>query len=129
MRAEFFRPDDTDAVVASADWDGVTVHLHADEAPVRESLDRIFRPSPVPVTDASTRPAGATGQTVVEPGDLQWFISAARVRGEAEGLGVRFVSHAPGGWDPAGAYRPMGVWVARREHAGQTTGTLGTPSQ
>jgi hypothetical protein len=38
---------------------------------------------------------------VVEPGDLQWFRTAALVRGAREGLAVRFVTTAPGGWDPA----------------------------
>jgi hypothetical protein len=38
---------------------------------------------------------------VAEPGDVEWFRVAARVRGRREGLSVRFVSDRPGGWDPA----------------------------
>lgn len=128
MRAEFFDPEAPDRVVAAAEWDGRTVRIHADDGAVRERLRRVFRPSAVAVDDPSSRPEGSTGQTVLEPGDLQWFLTVGRVRGEPEGLGVRFVSESPGGWDPAGAYRPMGAWITRRE-TGKRMDTLGTPSQ
>ena len=127
MEAEFFVPDAPDRVVGSARWDGMAARIEAEDPKTREALGRIFRSSPVAVADPS--PRGARGPTVLQPGDLQWFQAAARTRAEAEGLGVRFLTLRPGGWDPAGAYRPMGVWISRREGAGQKTETLGTPSR
>jgi hypothetical protein len=127
MDAEFFRPDAPDDAVGSVRWDGVGPRVEAEDPAVREALGRIFRPSAVVMDEPS--PRGATGPTVLQAGDLQWFLAAARSRAGAEGLSVRFVTRRPGGWDPAGAYRPMGVWISRREGAGQTTDTLGTPSQ
>lgn len=115
MRADFLRPDDPESVVGSADWDGVRVHLRVEDPDVRSSLDRIFRISPVVVDDPSRRAVGTSGLVTVEPGDLDWFLAAAQVRGEREGLGVRFVPDARGGWDPAGAYRGMGDWLGDRE--------------
>jgi hypothetical protein len=115
MRAEFYRPEDPDAVVAAAEWDGRRTHMEAEDEEARAALARVFRPSPVVLEDPSLRPAGASGETVVEPGDLEWFRVAALVRGGREGFGVRFVSASPGGWDPAGAYRPMQDWLARKE--------------
>ncbi|MGH2723091.1 MAG: hypothetical protein ACRDI0_02295 [Actinomycetota bacterium] len=125
MQAEFFRPAAPDEVVGSAAWDGVAARVDADDPAVRGALERIFRPSAV--ANADPVPRGTSGPTVLQPGDLQWFLAAARSRAEAEGLGVRFRTLRPGGWDPAGAYRPMGVWVSRHEGAGQKTETLGTP--
>jgi hypothetical protein len=101
MRAEFFRPDAPDEVVAAADWDGRRVVPEEKDDRARESLRRIFRPSSVAVDEGSMRPPGASGKTVVEPGDLEWFRTAALVRGAQEGLGVRFETTEPGGWDPA----------------------------
>lgn len=128
MRAEFFRSDDPQTVVGAAIWDGTRVRIESDDEEIRAILSRVFRPSPVAVEDPSTRPRGSRGATVVEPGDRRWFLAAAGVRGQAGGLGVRFVTERPGGWDPAGAYRPMDAWEARRG-GGPTTETLGTPSQ
>ena len=101
MRADFFRPDAPDEIVASATWDGERSVVDAEDTKVRETLARVFRPSSVAVQDRSALPAGASGPTVVEPGDLEWFRSAALQRGAQEGLAVRFVTTAPGGWDPA----------------------------
>jgi hypothetical protein len=101
MRAEFFRPEAPDQVVGAAVWDGHRVELQAEDDTVRTSLGRIFRPSSVAVDDPTLRPVGTSGETVVEPGDGEWFRTAARVRGGDEGLSVRFVSEHPGGWDPA----------------------------
>lgn len=128
MRAEFFDPESPDRVVAAAEWDGRAVRIDTEDGGARERLGRVFRLSAVAVNDPSSRPDGSSGQTVLEPGDLQWFITAARVRGDREGLGVRFVTQNPGGWDPAGAYQPMGAWISRRE-TGKRVDTLGTPSQ
>lgn len=115
MRAEFFRPGEPETVVGTARWDGRGVAVEAEDPVAREALERIFRPAQVAVDDPALRPAGVHGPAVVEPGDLTWFRSVALVRGEQEGLGVRFASDSPGGWDPAGAYRRLGEWVALRE--------------
>lgn len=128
MRAEFFDPQTPDQVVGAAEWDGRTVHIEAGDGAARERLERVFRLTAVPINDPASRPEGSSGRTVLEPGDLQWFAAAARVRGDREGLAVHLVSRSPGGWDPAGAYRPMGAWLARRE-TGKRVPTLGTPSQ
>lgn len=115
MKAEFFRPDKPDEVLAIAVWDGRGASIEAPEQSVRQSLERIFRPSPVSRAGQSVGPAAGSGDAVLEPGDLEWFRAAAMLRGEREGLGVRFVSETPGGWDPAGTYRSMRAWVAERE--------------
>jgi hypothetical protein len=120
IRAEFFRPRTPETVIGTVEWDGRRARIEAKNTAVRDVLARIFRSTPVRVDDASTRPLGASGETVLEPGDLDWFIAAARVRSKEERLGARFVASMPGGWDPAGAYRPMRAWVA--EHA---TGEVG----
>jgi hypothetical protein len=115
MRAEFFRPEAPDEVLAVVAWDGRSARIETADQTVREALERVFRPSPLVAADAASRPAGRTGETVLEPGDLDWFRGAAIVRGDLEGFAVRFVSETAGGWDPAGAYRSMRAWVADRE--------------
>ncbi len=114
MRAEFFRADAPDQVVATATWDGRSVAIAAAADPAggpdqTSTLARIFRPTPVVADDPSLRPVGSSGPVVLEAGDLRWFMAAARTRGAAEGLGVRLVVDEPRGmgWDPAGAYRPF----------------------
>jgi hypothetical protein len=116
MRAEFLRPDKPDDILAVVAWDGRGASIRSAEDSVKESLERIFRASPV--ARESAEPTARTAQGVVEPGDLDWFRTAAVMRGGPENLGVRFVSDTPGGWDPAGAYRSMGAWVAERERSG-----------
>jgi hypothetical protein len=101
MRADFFRPDAPDEVVGSAKWDGTRAVLEAEDAKVRKALARIFRLSSIALDDRSMRPPGASGQTVVEPGDIEWFRTAALSRVLKEGLSVRLVTDSPGGWDPA----------------------------
>jgi hypothetical protein len=101
MRAEFFRPDAPDQVVGSAEWDGRRAVPEVKDAHIREAIGRIFRASSVALEDGSMRPPGTRGETVVEPGDLEWFRTAALARAPKEGLSVRFVTAAPGGWDPA----------------------------
>jgi hypothetical protein len=125
MRAEFFRPDAPERVIGSARWDGRRATIEADDEAIRTALGRVFRPSSVATSDSAVAPAEAPTDTEFAPGDLRWFQAAARVRGEEEGLTVRLVSETPGGWDPAGSYRPMETWNERREgHA--TRGDLGT---
>jgi hypothetical protein len=125
MRAEFFRRDDPKAVVGTALWEARLVRVHSDDPGVHEALQRVFRPTPVAVDDPTLRDPAAGGVSVVEPGDLHWFRTAAVVRGPREDLGVRFVTETPGGWDPAGAYRPLEAWVDIREGGGEPR-TLGT---
>jgi hypothetical protein len=101
MRAEFFHEDAPDRVVGEATWDGRRAVVETEDDEIREALERVFRASPVAVDDPSTRPPGTSGATVVEPGDLEWFGAAARVRGKREGLSVRLVTAIAGRWDPA----------------------------
>jgi hypothetical protein len=126
MRAEFFRPDDPDRVLATATWDGGAVSISTDDADARRVLERVFRVSSVSLEDPVLGDPAATGGAVVEPGDLTWFRTAALVRGPGEGLRVRFLSETPGGWDPAGAYRPLEAWVAASEGDDSSPPSLGT---
>jgi hypothetical protein len=125
MRAEFFRPDAPDEVVGTADWDGHAARVEADDDGVREALHRVFRASSVVGADPALRDPAAGGPGQLQPGDLHWFRTVALVRGKKEGLGVRFVTETPGGWDPAGDYRPLEAWVGLRE-GGAAPRTLGT---
>jgi hypothetical protein len=117
--AEFLRAgesDEPDRVVGTARWDVSRVRIQADDDDqVAQALWRIFRATAVAVDDPALRTAGTAGPVVLGPGSLQWFLAAARVRAEAEGLRVRFVPEASTamGWDPAGAYRPFTETVAR----------------
>ena len=99
MRADFFRAEDPETIVGSAEWDGHRAVIEAEDERVRASLQRVFRSSPVALPYRG--PRGPEGETVVEPGDLQWFRAAASVRSAQEGLGVRFVTEVAGRWDPA----------------------------
>jgi hypothetical protein len=113
MRADFFRADAPDRIVGEAEWDGRRAVVRSDDEAVRAVLERVFRRSPVALDEASTRPPGTGGATVVEPGDLEWFRAAARVRGAEEGLSVRFVTAVAGRWDPALAPETYG-WAGRK---------------
>jgi hypothetical protein len=120
MRAEFYRPDAPDAPLATVRYLDGTVEVGADDARTRDVLARVFHASPVAVDDPALRTAGTSGPAVVQPGSLPWFQAAARTRGAAEGLTVRFVpeEEAAVGWDPAGAYRTFTDAVARRIRLG-----------
>jgi hypothetical protein len=123
MLAEFTRPDAPEQVVATAGWDGRRVTIGDDDQPepeLAEALRRIFRPVPVVADDPSLRSVGTEGPAMLEPGDLQWFMAAARSRAEREGLAVRLVSTGAHvmGWDPAGAYRTFAESVERRNRIG-----------
>jgi len=122
VRAELARPDAPDEVVGKATWDGRTVRIEASNPDEEQAIRRIFRSTPVVVDDASLRGPGATGPSVLEPGDLQWFIAAARTRAQKEGLTVRLVATDGDGmgWDPAVAYRSFREAVARRDLRTQT---------
>jgi hypothetical protein len=108
MRAAFVRPDQPDAVVATATWtkDGPTIQTQDEDA--RVALARVFQRGPVVIDDPSLRPFGASGPVTLQFGTVRWFRAAAEARGGREGLAVRFVADGPPlAWDPAGAYRPL----------------------
>jgi hypothetical protein len=113
IRAELYLPDTPEVVVAVATWSEGRAHLEAFErAP--EGLERLFRPTPVVVDDASLRPLGASGEVMLEPGSLEWFRAALPARAGGLGLAVRFVAdEIDNGWDPAANYRTF------REQAGR----------
>lgn len=113
MRAELYRPDRPEEVVAVASWDGREAHLEAKDASVA-GLERILRPAPVVVDDASLRRQGTHGAALLQPGDLGWFRAALLTRAPELGLAVRFTSSVrEGGWDPAGEYRTFEEQVDR----------------
>jgi hypothetical protein len=113
MRAEFFRPDAPDQVVGTAEWDGQRAEVRAGHRDIEAALRRVFRATAVALDDPDTMIAGTRGTVVAEPGDLEWFRAAARIRGRREGLSVRFVTQKPGGWDPALDPQTYG-WAGRK---------------
>lgn len=105
VRAEFYRPDDAERVVAVVRWDGRRAVVEA-EGELGEALARVFRLTPVVVEDASLRTLGASGEAMVQPGSVDWFRLAAVTRAPEAGLRARLVPEVrEGGWDPAAAYR------------------------
>lgn len=120
MRAEFYREDAPDQVVATAEWRGSAVEISAEEQEVRSALGRIYRPVAVVVDDPSLRSFGASGPTLLQPGSLRWFHEAALSRAQAEGLAVRLVPGPKPGvdYDPAGLYRPFNDQWERSMRAG-----------
>ena len=113
MRAELYRPEEPDTVVAVVTWDGSSARIEpAGDPPA--GLDAIVRPVPIVVDDPSLRGPGTRGETLLEPGTLEWFRSALLERAPALGLSVRFVSTVrEGGWDPAAQYRTFEEQVER----------------
>lgn len=113
MRAELFHPDEPDRLVAAAAWRDGRVELDPADEEATALLRRVFHASSVPLDDPSLRPPGASGTVMIEAGDLEWFRVAGLVRSRAEGLGVRFVTDSPGGWDPAMDPQTYG-WAGRK---------------
>jgi hypothetical protein len=104
MRAELYRPDEPDRAVAIAAWDGTSASIEAGEG-APDGIDRLLRPTPVVVDDPALRRQGTHGETLLEPGTLEWFRWALLTRAGALGLAVRFVPGVQeGGWDPAAQY-------------------------
>src|SRR5438270_12031849 len=99
MRIDFIRGGQD--VVCSAWWDGARVRLGDGDSGARDVLERIFRPSPVVVDDPALRHLGPRGESLIQPGSLEWFEHAALARGSAEGFTVRIVPEVTGegGWD------------------------------
>ncbi len=113
MRAELYRPDEPERVVAVAQWSGTGASIEVIE-PAVEGLDRLLRPTPVVVTDAALLPRGAHGEAVLQPGSLAWFRAALFTRAPSLGLAVRYVvDDVRNGWDPAANYRTFDEQVGR----------------
>jgi hypothetical protein len=113
IRAELYRPDAPDAVVAVATWSPAGPSLDVRES-TAEGIDRLFRPTPVVVEDASLRQLGARGESLLQPGSLAWFRAALQTRAPELGLAVRFVAEdVRNGWDPASNYRTFEEQSAR----------------
>src|SRR5918996_2958334 len=125
MRVEFHPPDDPERVVAEAVWDGSRAVIRAPDEERRASVERFFRPTPVVLEDPALRPQGSRGETVLQPGSLEWFRAAALTRAGDAGLAARIVPEVagPGGWDPAAAYRTfrqsVDLLLARSGRAGR----------
>ena len=113
MRAELYRPDAPESVVAIATWSDGRANLEVIDASI-ERLDNQVRPTPVVVDDPSLRPPGTHGEALLEPGSSAWFGAAVQTRAEPLGLRVRFVAgEIVGGWDPAASYRSFDEQVDR----------------
>ena len=125
MRIEFARPSETDddqplqatAPVGTAVWTGEGADLQAADDDTRAALGRIFRPTPVATADGSYRRLGTHGDSVLQPGTLEWFRAAAFTRAPREGLVARMVPAVRdgAGWDPAAQYRTFEDAVERLE--------------
>jgi hypothetical protein len=112
MRAELYRPEDPEQVVAVATWtDGRPSIEVLHEVP---GLDRLLRTTPVVTDDPSLRALGTSGEVVLDPGSSAWFRAALLSRAPVLGLAVRFVAErVTGGWDPAAAYSTFEEQVDR----------------
>jgi hypothetical protein len=120
MRVEFYRPDAPDTVVATATWHGSSVSVESEDQALRDRLVHALRPTPAVVDDASYRRQGTRGETVVQPGSLEWFRAVVQTRATVEsGLAARFVPGIEeGGYDPASQYRTFEESIERlSEHA------------
>ena len=125
MRIEFARladPADAgtaqpSASVATAEWTGRDVELHVADDTARDALERILRPTPVSTDDGSYRRLGTHGDSVLQPGTLEWFRAASFARAPLEGLVARVVPSVElgAGWDPAAQYRTFEDAVERFE--------------
>jgi hypothetical protein len=113
VRAELHRADDPQAVVAVATWSNGHPSLEVLDSSV-EGLDGLLRPTPVVVDDPSLRGPGTSGESLLEPGSLQWFRQALVTRAKLMGLRARFVAtEIAGGWDPAANYRRFDEQIER----------------
>jgi len=93
------------------------VVVDAGDPKLKASIERAFRPTPVVVDDPSLRYPGTSGESVLHPGDLEWFRAVAHVRVPAEtGLVARSVPGViVGGYDPAANYRRFSEQIERLE--------------
>jgi len=119
VRAEFFREQDPDAIVGTAQWTGTGAEVDAEDPKVRRSLGRVFRATAVLVDDPALRSFGTNGPELIAPGSLRWFIACARARAGAEKLSYRLTPAPSGmGWDPAGAHGTFAERLELRERRG-----------
>jgi hypothetical protein len=106
VRAEIYRADDANLVLATARWSrcgGSTLDVADTDV---EVLDRLLRRTPVVARDPSLLPQGSSGESLLQPDSLEWFRAALITRVEPLGLSVRFVAEdVRNGWDPAANYR------------------------
>jgi hypothetical protein len=124
MRIELYREDDPEHPVAGASWDGRTVGVDAgDDGDLRSKVQRMFRLTPVVVSDPAMLPQGSRGEVVVQPGTVGWFRAAAFARAGEVGLKVRVVPEVvgQGGWDPAASYRTFREQTDRVVASGYTS--------
>jgi hypothetical protein len=96
-------------------WLRDRVIVEAEDPKLKASIERAFRPIPVVVDDPSLRYPGTSGESVLQPGDLEWFRAVAQVRVLAEtGLVARSVPGVTaGGYDPAANYRRFPEQIER----------------
>lgn len=108
-------PSVSPPAIASAAWLGDRVVVDADDPTLKSAIERAFRPVPVVVDDPSLRYPGTSGESVLHPGDLEWFRAVAYVRVPAEtGLVARSVPGVTvGGYDPAANYRRFPEQIER----------------
>jgi hypothetical protein len=101
--------------VASAVWLGDRVIVESEDPKRKASIEHAFRATPVVVDDRSLRYPGTSGESVLQPGDLEWFRAVAHVRVPAEtGLVARSVPGvSAGGYDPAANYRRFPEQIER----------------
>jgi hypothetical protein len=113
IRAELYRHDEPQEVVAVATWRGGSGRIEATGEAI-EGLDSLLRPTPVVVDDAAFRPLGTHGEVALSPGTPAWFRAAIATRAPSLGLSVRFVTdEVTNGWDPAANYRTFEEQVGR----------------
>ena len=116
MRVEFHRPEDAEAIaVVTARWSEGTAEVSSEDEALRVAVEHAFRPIPVVTDDASHRRLGTHGDSVIQPGGLEWFQTVALVRVPAEtGLAARVVPGVTGGgYDPASNYRTFREQIER----------------
>lgn len=105
IRAELYRADAPETVVAVAMWRPGSPRIEATGEPL-EGLSTLLRATPVVVDDPSLRQLGSRGEVALAPGSLEWFRAALLSRAPGLGLSVRFVAdEVTNGWDPAANYR------------------------
>ena len=123
MRAEFRPSDSSEDYVGHAVWVEGGIQVEANEQGDVQVIQEIFRRTPIAVDDRALRTAGTSGPIVLQPGTLQWFLAAARVRGEARGFSVTLIPEgfASMGWDPAASYRTFTQSFERKERAGRAS--------
>ncbi len=131
MQVEFYRAEDPETVAGIARWNGNEAELErAEDAATGAAIVRIFRATPVVTDDASLRTLSGKGESVIEPGSLDWFREAALVRGPKVGLTPRFVPVIrPGdGFDPAAQYRTFTEQMARLAAEDEEPGAGSAPT-